>query len=184
MFFVCQAVVGPGLPASNAYLPMLLVSLVVWQVHYWKRHQVGRQRFRPAWTVFRLMLFVCLVFGVALFSVQHDRLKVLYGLGGGLPLGCLLAVFAGLRLTRFETTPEGRFYTPNAYIGAALSISLIGRLIYRSIMLHAASPEFLLTYPGRYQSPLTAFLFGITAGYYCTFYIGMLWKGRRPGADS
>lgn len=48
------------------------------------------------------------------------------GLAGG-----ALALF-GLRLTRFENTPQRRFYTPHGGIGFAFSGLLIGRLAYPS----------------------------------------------------
>ena len=56
------------------------------------------------------------------------------GVVGGAALGRL-----GLRLTRFEQTPLGLFYTPNAHLGVALSLLFLGRLIYRVFQL---SPSF------------------------------------------
>ena len=55
------------------------------------------------------------------------RLAVIGGLAGGLALGVPLGLY-GLHLTRFETTPEGRFYTPNPYMGVGLSMLLAGRV--------------------------------------------------------
>ena len=62
-------------------------------------------------------------------AIQTHNMNLLLGFGGGILLGAILGIF-GLRLTKFETTDEGHFYIPNVYIGSALSLLLVGRIIY------------------------------------------------------
>jgi hypothetical protein len=107
---------------------------------------------------------------------------VLIGLGGGLAAGVLLAL-VGLRLTRFEATPEGRFYTPNPYIGVAISILFVGRLLYRLFMLSTVS-EKPMQAPPLMQSSLSFLVFGLLAGYYMAYYIGVLMRSRTTAETS
>jgi NhaP-type Na+/H+ or K+/H+ antiporter len=107
---------------------------------------------------------------VLLFSLSLPFPKMLLGMGGGILLGALLG-FVGLRLTRFETTEQGHFYTPNTHIGVALSLLFVGRMLYRIWLVGGAVPA-----PGQpqlFQSPLTLFIFGLIAGYYLVYYIGL-----------
>ena len=94
----------------------------------------------------------------------------LLGIGGGLFLGALLG-FVGLRLTKFETTDAGHFYTPSTPIGVVLSLLFLGRMLYRFWVIRnvATAPAG----PPPFQSPLTFFIFGLIAGYYLVFYIGL-----------
>lgn len=83
------------------------------------------------------------------------------------PAGIAALGVYGLRLTRFERTPTGLFYTPNAHLGIALSLLLVLRLGYRGgrLPLHLCRRPAALegTYPdtrhalvtGPTSSPLT-----------------------------
>jgi hypothetical protein len=91
--------------------------------------------------------------------------------------GALLGLY-GLHLTRFEKEGEAVFYTPNPYMGAALLILLAARLAYRFLVLtRPAKPSVMR--PELMQSPLTMFLFGLLAGYYMTYYAGVLRRNRK-----
>ena len=70
-------------------------------------------------------------------------------------LGALLGL-VGLRLTRFETTDEGHFYTPNTHIGIVLSVLFVGRLLYHYIPGHVVTGAKSAAMP--FQSPLTLFI--------------------------
>jgi hypothetical protein len=75
------------------------------------------------------------------------------GLGGGLAIGIGLA-FYSLRKTRFENTAQGLFYTPSA--------------------APAPGQDPSLSYA---TTPLTMLVFGVLAGYYVAYAIGLLrWK--------
>lgn len=103
------------------------------------------------------------------------NLNLLLGFGGGIFLGALLGL-AGLRLTRFETTDEGHFYTPDTRIGIAISMLLVGRLLYRFWVLRdvSSAPD----HPPPMQSALTFSIVGLTFGYYIVYYLGLLMHTR------
>jgi hypothetical protein len=154
--------------SSAPVMPVLFGGLIAWSIYRRVRRNIGQQKLRPrriTFSIVLLSLFSILIVGT---SLQNPRL--LLGFGGGLLLGALLG-FVGLRLTRFETTDEGHFYTPNAHIGVALSLLLIGRMAYRFWVLRDISTA--TAHPPPMQSPLTFFIIGLTFGYYIVYYIGL-----------
>jgi hypothetical protein len=151
---------------------LVLAPLILWRIYSRIRRLVGRQRLsriRPWVTV---CLFPLLVLLLAAVSRHHPA--ALASLAGGLLIGGLLAVY-GLRLTRFERTGEGLFYTPNAHLGIALSLLFVGRILYRLIEVYAgglptADSDFV-------RSPITLAIFGMLAGYYVSYAVGLLrWR--------
>jgi hypothetical protein len=167
---------------AQTYLPILVSPIVAWRVYLRTRYNIGRQPLKTSRITGRIAIFSAISIGFGILVAQYPR--VLLGLGGGLSLGALAALLAGLPLTTFEETPAGRFYKPHAGIGVVLSIILVGRIIYRYYMLNSASVHYLQNYPGRFQSPLTAFLLGLTTGYYLAYYTGLLIRGRKLGSAS
>jgi len=92
--------------------------------------------------------------------------------------GAVLGVF-GTRHTKFENTPEGIFYTPNAHIGIALSVLFVGRVIYRIMFAYSLDPSAQPGGPNFGNNPLTLGIFGLLAGYYVTYAIGLIrWRNR------
>jgi type VI protein secretion system component VasK len=87
-----------------------------------------------------------------------------------------LAVVA-LRLTRFEATPEGLFYTPNAPLGIALTTLMIGRIGYRMYEVWTIGPTLARDNTEFIRSPITLAIFGVLAGYYVAYAIGLVrWR--------
>jgi cytochrome b561 len=99
-------------------------------------------------------------------------------LGGALAAGGLMAVY-GLRRTQFEATPQGLFYTPHAHLGIALSLLLVGRILYRLVEVYylgSTAPSGTSDFA---RSPATLAVFGILAGYYIAYAAGLLrWRYR------
>ncbi len=155
--------------STNYTQAVIIGGVVAWGLYRRIRRTIGRQRLRRGRLWFSLVVFSLVSLLLALTSLFHPTL--LEGLAGGLLLGGVLGWF-GLRLTRFETTPEGHFYTPNAHIGIALSLLLIGRLAYRFWVLDDLATA--ANHPPPMQSPLTLFIFGLLAGYYIIYYLGLL----------
>jgi hypothetical protein len=87
----------------------------------------------------------------------------------------------GLRLTRFETSLGETFYTPNATLGVGVTLIFIGRLVYR--LTQVVGPHDPATRAASLQNPLTLAVFGLTAGYYICYYIGVLVRGQRIAAQ-
>lgn len=143
-------------------------GLMAWGIYRRIRRNIGQQRLRPVRITISIVIF-SLVSLLFLSLAAHD-MRLMAGIGGGLILGAALG-FVGLKLTKFETTNAGHFYTPNTYIGIGLSALFLGRLAYRYILL--GDPTYVQNHPQAMQSPLTLFIFGLTMGYYIVYYIGL-----------
>lgn len=158
--------------------PILIAALVVWAVVRRLRRTFGRQRVEPVRLMVRILILT-LVGGLIGASVVTRGGEMLEAMAGGLACGAALA-YVGLRHTRFEVTPEGRFYTPHTYIGLAVSLLFLGRLTYRFLSggadaMFAAGSNASAVYQ---KSPLTVGIFAVLVGYYVLFYIGVLLKTR------
>jgi hypothetical protein len=157
-------------------LPVGIAALVVWRVHSRIKRMVGRQRLSRVRPWLTVVLFPLLLALLLFASVDHP--EAAGALLGGVLLGCALAWY-GLRLTKFEVSPIGLFYTPNAHLGVALSLLLIGRLAYRAVQVYAAHGSFHADSGAFARSPLTLVIFGTLAGYYVAYAAGLLrWKHR------
>jgi len=97
----------------------ILIGLMAWGVYRRVRRNIGQQPLRPTRIIVSLVV-LALVTGL-LIVVSLPFPKMLMGIGGGMGLGAGLG-FVGLRLTKFETTDQGHFFTPNTHIGIALSL--------------------------------------------------------------
>jgi len=165
----------PGAPVN--ILPAVLIFIVGWRLYGRFRRNIGRQLLKPRRMIFRISIYAVLTMVLAAVSlVVIPRLSVFAGLLAGVVLGAALGLY-GLHLTRFETTAEGRFYTPNPYMGAGLSMLLVARLAYRILTLSGAAAQSR-TQPQLMQSPLTMFIFGLLAGYYMAYFTGVLVRSR------
>jgi hypothetical protein len=161
---------------SSAAVLAVLVPLVGWRMYSRIRRLVGRQRSRAwrHWTA--AILFPLLAALLALAALRNAL--ALATLSGALAAGAGLGVW-GLRLTRFERTAEGWFYTPNAHIGIALSVLLAARIGWRLFEMQVqGTPAHGAQFAA---SPLTLAVFGALAGYYATYAIGVLrWRRSAP----
>ncbi len=155
-------------------MPILFGGLIAWSLYRRVRRNLGRQKLHPRRAVTSLVILS--LFSVVIVGTSLQNANLLLGFGGGLLPGALLG-FVGLRLTRFETTSEGHFYTPSTHIGVALSLLFFGRLVYRFMVLRtfSATPH---QPPAIAQSPLTLFIFGLLAGYYLVYYAGLFAHSR------
>ena len=158
---------------------ILVVALVVWRLYARIRRVIGRQRLskmRPWVTVIAFPLILVLILSGSLLHPM-TAVAVLGGAVVGIALGLL-----GTRLTKFEATPAGLFYTPNAHLGIGLSLLLLLRLGYRFVMLQMDGGSLDPQSMQLGSSPLTMAIFGTLAGYYVTFAIGLLrWRAKVGG---
>ena len=152
-----------------------IVVLIVWRLYARIRRVIGRQRLHPRrpWITLTVLPLILILLSVS--SGAQPPLEL--ALWGGVLLGLALGVL-GLRLTRFEASAAGLFYTPSAHLGIALSALLVCRIAYRFItggIPGADAP----TSAAPALTPLTLLLVGTLAGYYCTYALGLLrWQAR------
>jgi tellurite resistance protein TehA-like permease len=164
-------------PASTIAIAAV-VALLIWRTYARVRRMVGRQRLSKVRPWITLTIFPLLIVLLASSAVAHPERLVL--LAVALAAGGALAVF-GLRRTVFEPTPQGLFYTPNAHIGIALSMLFVARIAYRFFELGTLDPAAFGGGNGHApdfaRSPLTLGVFGLLAGYYVGYAIGLLrWR--------
>lgn len=163
----------------------LLITLVVGFLLYRRvRANLGRQRLRATILVLRIILFV-LACGVVLASPATTRTGLAYAVTGAL-LGAGLSAYA-LRHTKFEITPEGKFYTPHLYIGLAVTGLLLARVAYRFMLIgqNMAPMAERGALAASFNNPLTMGMLFLTIGYYLCYFIGILANARqlRPAGD-
>jgi hypothetical protein len=169
-----------AVPSNTPTLVFLLMTpLIAWRLYARVRRMVGRQKSSAPRHWFTVCFFpLLLVLLGATVALHDDGLFSLLGMAAGLACGVGLALY-GLKLTRFEVTDEGFFYTPNAHIGIALSALFIGRLLYRYIQIYLAGAPVAGGPPANQfvNSPLTLAIVGMLAGYYVAYAIGLLrWR--------
>jgi hypothetical protein len=160
------------MPAAppNYYVPLIFITLIGWRVYRRIRRTIGRQPLRKKRLISGIVIYGILSALFSLAGILYP--KVLLGLGGGLLLGVPLALIA-LHFTKFEATPQGRFYKTHPYIGVSIVALLVVRIFYRMIVLIGKQTQAQPN-PAAMQSPLTFAIFGLLAGYYIAFYSGIL----------
>ena len=162
-------------PHPSLFVTLSIAVLIAWRMYYRIRRLVGRQTFsrkRAIATVTLLPLVLALLLFATLASVTS-----LLALAAGVGVGTALGIY-GLRLTRFDETPAGLFYTPGAHLGVALSLLLVGRIGYRLVQLYMQGPQ-ASSQVAFVSSPVTLVIFGSLAGYYVSYALGLLkWAGR------
>jgi hypothetical protein len=159
-------------PASNIYPFLIIVPLVAWRAYSRIKRNIGRQPLSKVRPFITIGIFPLLAVLLGWQALGHSRPELLYALAGGIVGGAVLGYY-GIRHTRFEVTPQGLFYTPNAHIGIALSVLFMGRLLYRMFVMYSSNPYAQPATNDFAASPLTLGIFGLLAGYYVTYAIGL-----------
>ncbi len=162
--------------SAPTFTLLVLLPLLAWRVYSRFRRMVGRQRLsriRPWVTLVIFPLLISLLCFAARFHTER-----LWWLATGLGLGSILGIY-GLRKTHFEPTKQGLFYTPNAHLGIALSLLFVGRLIYRLVEVYVLAPSMPHGIDDFARSSLTLAVFGLLAGYYISYAMGLIrWRFR------
>lgn len=165
----------------NYVIIVPLVALMIWRRI---SRNFGRQPIQRKRMIGRIAVFA--VIGALLMLAGLHDIRLAEGLLGGVAIGAALG-FAGLRLTRFETDPvKGDCYVPNPWIGAVLTALLLGRLVWRFMVLApqtttpaAAAPSGMDPSMGYQASPLTLLMIGLLVGYYIVYFAGLLVHHKR-----
>jgi hypothetical protein len=154
-------------------IPVLIGCVLYWIIRRRLRRNVERQKLRPLRKIISIVLLSAI--SLALLIASQFLPKLLSGIGAGLVCGALLG-FISLWLTKFETTPEGRFYTPDTRIGLALTLLFAGRLAYRFWALNHLADSSPV--PPAFKSALTYLTFGLLAGHSIVYSIGLIGRCR------
>lgn len=157
--------------------PVLLGAVLLWAVYRRVRRNFGRQAVNRTRLMWRAALLT--VVGALILVGSARSPALLAALAGGAVAGAALGV-VGLRHTLFETTSEGRFYTPHTYLGVAVTALFLGRLLYRLASLYLGAEAAVQAsqdpFAAYQRSPLTLAVFGVLVGYYLIFNVGVLRK--------
>ena len=159
-------------------MPMIMAPLMAFGVYRRIRRTFGPQPIQRGRMILR-MVFLGVV-GLLIAATGLHNPSVLEGMLGGVLIGALLAG-VGLKLTKFDRNAKGEdVYVPNPWIGGLLTALLVGRLVWRFMVMEtqmgaAAAP----TAPQWGNSPLTLLIFGLMIGYYVGYFAGLLIHHRR-----
>jgi hypothetical protein len=159
------------------------VLLIGWRLYRRYKSHVGPQKVRPLRMSLRVglfSLFAVLILG----SPIHLLGREIVGLA--IAFGAMLG-WISLSQTHFETREGRRWYTPNIYIGMAVTAVLAARVVYRLVVLYPQlqAGTFQQTSPfGGTQSLPTLGVFGLVIGYYAVYYGGVLWRSRQLAEEA
>lgn len=151
-----------------------LAPLVAWRVYSRIRRLTTRQLSRVWRHRTTLVFFPLLVLLLLLGALGHPMalLALAVGLAAGTGLGNI-----GVRKTSFEQVGGEYYFTPHARIGAVVALLFIGRMGWRAWEWYMS--DGAITHQDFARSPLTLGVFGILAGYYMTYAVGLLrWRKR------
>lgn len=157
-----------------------LVPLVAWRMYSRIKRLTTRQQSRTWRHRTTLVFFPLLLVLVGLAALGNPwTLGVLAaGVVGGSVLGTI-----ALAKSSFEQV-DGQFYfTPHAHIGAVVALLFIGRMAWRAWEFYSTGGTMM----GHdfVKSPLTLAVFGVLAGYYMTYAVGLLrWRQHAALANN
>lgn len=155
----------------------LLAPLMAWSIYGRYKRNVGRQPLKPRRLIIRIVILLTILCGFLAYS--NIDAPLLAATLAGLVLGAGIAQ-GGLRLTRFESTPAGDFYTPNTALGLAVSALFMLRIGYRMVVMATAAGGPATAFNAASRTPLTMGLLALVIGYYLAFYVGVLRRPRGP----
>lgn len=171
------------------HLPVLAYAgpLLALSAYRRVRRNIGRQAYRPLRLAIRSGV-IALIFLALLRWPAFDSQLALAMVVGAVAGGLLARL--GVRLTRFETLPEGRYYTPNTTLGVGLSLLFLARIGYRMVVVlpavQAASETggaaALQSAMSGSRSVLTMALLGLVLGYFFAYCLGVLRRGQQTAA--
>lgn len=158
---------------------LLLVPLAVWRIYSRLRAMMTRTA-SLLWRHYAVAVAAAALLGVMASGMLEAPLAL-----GALALGTVAGAALGhqnFRLTRLENRPEGMFYTPNMRLSVLVPMLFVSRVIYRFFELYLQIHNGTPAPESFQQSPLTALLFGLTAGFFCAYHVLLVrWqRGQKP----
>ena len=169
-------------------MPLAVAALAVLLVYRRLRRMFGRQPLRPV--RMRLRIGILVLLGCSLLPAALHSASFLAAVAAGLVVGIALGLW-GARMTRYARRDAQLYYMPHTYSGIAVSLLLVGRLVYRLSVVYSSDraagdgAEVLqsMTTPVMFKSPLTVAMLFVVIGYYVCYYGWILWKVNRIGPE-
>ena len=164
--------------------PYVIAGLAVLVIYRRFRRSVGRQPLRPF--RMRIRIGILIVLGLSLLPLAFKSGQFLVAEAAGIIAGTLLGLW-GANRTRYAIFGGELHYIPHTITGIAVSLLLIGRLVYRLVVVYSAGRSLgdPLNAGQDFQSssmlssPLTGGLMCVLVGYYVCYYSMVLWKSKR-----
>ena len=162
---------------------LFLVPLLVWRIYSRLKKLVARQK-SQLWR-HRLVAFGVTALIVFLATTTKFDILPLSSLGAGVLAGGWLGVL-GIKLTRFEQVGKDYYFTQHRYLGLAITMLFIARLLYRGMEIYLNTRLDVPVPPPPFgQSPLTMAAYGMVTGYYAAYAWGLLrWRQRNKPLDA
>lgn len=158
----------------NAAYALILIPLVLWRMYSRIKRLTSRQRSRLWRHRTTLVFFPLLVLGLCAMAVETNPIA-LVGCVAGLALGVVLGRMS-IAKAHFEQVGDEFYFTPHAPIGMAVAALFLCRMAWRAYQMFTRDPATNQSYAA---NPLTLLTFGILAGYYIAFALGLLaWRKR------
>jgi hypothetical protein len=160
---------------------LVLTPLLVWRVYSRLKGMMQRQRSIVSrhWTGLGVFMAMVLVPGSELMARPMSLAWLAVGTAAGIAYGVW-----GLRLTRFEDTDQGYYFTPNARLGILVALLFAARILYIGFEMYANQGSGVPT-PRFTDSPLTLLSLGLVAGYFGTYSAGLLrWRRALKRAEA
>lgn len=162
-------------PLSPSMLSPAIFTVAIAFAYYRRiRRSFGRQPYRPARLYVRLALLGLLGAALLFAAVSLPVAGVALAIAIGSLAGATLGVF-GVVHTQVEAAQDGRWYTPNPWIGGALSVLLLARLAWR--FGHGAFSAGAAQ-ASQNASPLTLGIAGALVAFYIVNGAGLAWRMR------
>lgn len=162
---------------------LFLVPLLVWRIYSRLKKLVARQK-SQLWR-HRLVAFGVPALIVFLATTTKFDILPLSSLGAGVLAGGWLGVL-GIKLTRFEQVGKDYYFIQHRYLGLAITMLFIARLLYRGMEIYLNTRLDVPVPPPPFgQSPLTMAAYGMVTGYYAAYAWGLLrWRRRNKPLDA
>ncbi len=162
------------MPADYApILPFIVAALAVLLIYRRLRRSIGRQPVRPLRMIVRMAVLAAL--GISLIPSAVRSGDFLLVEASGALAGTALAAW-GARRTRYLKSGTQLYYVPHTYAGIAVTLLVLGRLVYRTVQMNFAPASMA-------QNPATVGLLFVLIGYYVCYYGCVLWKSKHIGAE-
>jgi hypothetical protein len=179
------------MPADYSRIwPLLIAVLALLLIYRRVRRSFGIQPVRPWRMGLRMVLLIAV--GASLIAVGSRTTAMLLLEIAGAAAGVALALWNAHR-TRYVRHDGRIHYVPHSYAGIAVSLLVLGRIVYRSLQAYSMGGLGAAAGPAGssagaaslavMQSPATVGLLFVLIGYHLCYYSRVLWKSKHIAAQ-